>query len=157
MRIAMFGKEKSPFAAVVSAALDEARQRGDRRLGTEHLLLGLLHDPAAEPARALGVDLAGARAALDELDREALRSIGLDLGQAPRATPRRHPPVPGTALTSSARAVINAAIGATRRKTRPQAPRHLLLALLERDRHDPVARLIDQLGIDRAAVRARVA
>ncbi|NUP68945.1 MAG: hypothetical protein HOW71_43015, partial [Nonomuraea sp.] len=104
----MFGKEKSPFATVVSAALDEARERGDRRLGTEHLLLGLLRDPGSEPARALGVDLTGARAALDELDREALRSLGLDLGEAPpRPTPRRHPAIPGTALTSSARAAVN--------------------------------------------------
>ncbi|GGT03911.1 hypothetical protein DMB42_08250 [Nonomuraea sp. WAC 01424] len=153
----MFGKEKSPFAAVVSAALDEARQRGDRRLGTEHLLLGLLHAPGSEPARALGVDLATARAALDELDRVALRSIGLDLGEAPRATPRRHPPISGTALTSSARTVVNTAIRATRTRTRPQVPRHLLLALLDQDGHDPVAHLIDHLGVDRAAVRARIA
>ena len=46
---------KSPFATVVTAALEESRRRGDRRLGTEHLLLGLLHDP--DCARALGVDL----------------------------------------------------------------------------------------------------
>src|SRR5262245_29909452 len=63
---------KSPIAAVVRSALEEARRRGDRRLSTEHLLLALLYDPAAAPARALGVDLETARAALDALDRAAL-------------------------------------------------------------------------------------
>ncbi|MFI7638752.1 Clp protease N-terminal domain-containing protein [Nonomuraea sp. NPDC049400] len=151
----MFGFEKSRFGTIVKAAFEEARLRGDRRLGTEHLLLGTLHD--ADLARALGVDVAGARAALDELDRAALRMLGLEVGDMPK-TPRKHPPVPSTALTSSARAVINQAIKATTMKTRTaQAPRQLVLTLLAQDRPDPVARLVDQLGIDRAAVRGRVA
>jgi ATP-dependent Clp protease ATP-binding subunit ClpA len=151
----MFGRDKSPFAVVVKAAFEEARQRGDRRLGTEHLLLGLLHH--SDSARALGVDVAVARAALDELDRAALRMLGLEVGHIPK-TPRKHPAVPGTALTSSARAAINQAIKATTAKTRSaQAPRQLVLALLAQDRPDPVAQLIDQLSIDRAAVRSRIA
>ncbi|MFD0885532.1 Clp protease N-terminal domain-containing protein, partial [Streptosporangium algeriense] len=52
----MFAQEKSPFAVVIKAAAEEARQRGDRRIGTEHLLLGLVHDPSSLSARALGVD-----------------------------------------------------------------------------------------------------
>ncbi|WP_240777686.1 Clp protease N-terminal domain-containing protein [Nonomuraea basaltis] len=155
MRFAMFGKEKTPFHVVVKAAFEEARQRGDRRLGTEHLLLGLLHHP--DSARALGVDLEGARAALDDLDRAALRMLGLEVGDVPKA-PRKHKPVPSTALTSSARAVINQAIKATTMKTRAaESPRRLALALLAQSRPDPVAQLIDQLRIDRAAVRSRFA
>ncbi|QFY06510.1 hypothetical protein GBF35_07275 [Nonomuraea phyllanthi] len=151
----MFGMGKSRFAVMVKAAFEEARQRGDRRMGTEHLLLGVLHD--ADSARALGVDLPGARAALEELDRAALRMLGLEVGDVPQA-PRKHPPVPGTALTSSARAVINQAIKSTTARTRTaEAPRQLVLALLAQARPDPVARLIDQLGIDRTAVRGRVA
>ncbi|TMR91744.1 hypothetical protein EJK15_48445 [Nonomuraea basaltis] len=151
----MFGKEKTPFHVVVKAAFEEARQRGDRRLGTEHLLLGLLHHP--DSARALGVDLEGARAALDDLDRAALRMLGLEVGDVPKA-PRKHKPVPSTALTSSARAVINQAIKATTMKTRAaESPRRLALALLAQSRPDPVAQLIDQLRIDRAAVRSRFA
>ncbi|MEQ4723831.1 Clp protease N-terminal domain-containing protein [Nonomuraea sp. B19D2] len=151
----MFGFEKSRFGMIVKAAFEEARLRGDRRLGTEHLLLGTLHD--ADLARSLGVDVAGARSALDELDRAALRMLGLEVGDMPK-TPRKHPPVPSTALTSSARAVINQAIKATTMKTRAaQAPRQLVLTLLAQDRPDPVAQLVDQLGIDRAAVRGRVA
>ncbi|MET9239749.1 Clp protease N-terminal domain-containing protein [Nonomuraea sp. NPDC003709] len=152
----MFGFEKSRFGVIVKAAFDEARQRGDRRLGTEHLLLGVLHD--ADLARALGVDVAGARAALDELDRAALRMLGLEVGDLLPRTPRKHPQVPGTALTSSARATINQAIKATTMKTRAvEAPRQLVLALLAQGRPDPVAGLIDHLGIDRAAVRGRCA
>ncbi|MEU8250844.1 Clp protease N-terminal domain-containing protein [Nonomuraea sp. NPDC048916] len=151
----MFGEGKSPFALVVKGAFEEARQRGDRRLGTVHLLLGCLRAP--EPAQALGVDAHTARAALDALDRAALRAIGIDVGETPPARPRKHPPVPGTALTSSARAVINQAIKATPRKTRSiAAPAQLLLALLAQARPDPVAELLDRLGIDRAAVRARL-
>ncbi|MEV0234537.1 Clp protease N-terminal domain-containing protein [Nonomuraea sp. NPDC050786] len=150
----MFGFEKSKFGVIVKSAFEEARQRGDRRVGTEHLLLGALHD--ADLARALGVDVAGARAGLEELDRAALRMLGLEVGDMPR-TPRKHPPVPSTGLTSSARAVINQAIKGTTMKTRAvEGPRQLVLTLLAQVRPDPVAQLIDQLGIDRTAARSRV-
>ncbi|PZG12171.1 Clp protease N-terminal domain-containing protein [Nonomuraea aridisoli] len=149
----MFGKEKSPLAVVIKAAFEEARLRGDRRMGTEHLLLGLLHHP--ESAQALGVDLAAARTALEELDRAALRMLGLEVGDLP-GTPRKHPRVPDTALTSSARAVLNQAIKATTMKTRHEVPRHLTLGLLEQTPPDPVAQLVDQLGIDRTTVRSRI-
>jgi hypothetical protein len=147
----MFGMRKTPFHVVVTAAFEEARLRGDRRLGTEHLLLGLLHHPDAPGA--LGVDLERARAALDELDRAALRMLGLEVGDLP-ATPRKHRPVPSTALTSSARAAINQAIKATTMKTRAvEASRQLAFTLLAQRPPDPVAQLVDQLGIDRAAAR----
>ncbi len=55
---------------VLGSAAEEARRRGGRRLGTDHLLLGLLHDPDCAAARALQVDLTCARNALDALDRE---------------------------------------------------------------------------------------
>ncbi|AQZ66474.1 unnamed protein product [[Actinomadura] parvosata subsp. kistnae] len=151
----MFGRQKSSVTVIVKAAFEEARLRGDRRLGTEHLLLGLLHHD--EAARALGVDLAAARAALEQLDRAALRMLGLEVGELPD-TPRKHPAVPATALTSSARAVLNQAIKATTVKTRDaEVPRHLALGLLAQKSPDPVAQLVDQLGIDRAAIRARLA
>ncbi|MER6950484.1 Clp protease N-terminal domain-containing protein [Nonomuraea sp. NPDC000554] len=152
----MFGKERSPFAKVVTAALEETRQRGDRRLGTEHLLLGLLHDPDSPTARALGVRVADARAALDALDQAALKAIGIDVGVPPKSRPRKHPAVPGTALTTSARAAINQAVKATTLRTRDTAPNHLLLVLLAQSRPDPVAELLDELRIDRPAIRARL-
>ena len=156
----MFGTEKTPFAVAVKAAAGEAQRRGDRRIGSEHLLLGLL--AAAESTGVprvggLGVDLAAARAGLAELDAAALRAIGLDVDEAPPGRPRRHPPVPGTAFTTSARAAISQAVGSLARKDRnTRGPAQLLLALLERDRPDPVAELFNHLGVDRAAFRASI-
>ena len=57
------------------AARHEARRRGDRKVGTEHLVLALLAEPAL--AGALATDLAGARAQLEALDRDALGAVGV--------------------------------------------------------------------------------
>jgi hypothetical protein len=147
---------KSPFAILVKAALDESRRRGSKRLGTEHLLLGLLHDPAS--AAALGVGLDAARSALDQLDREALAALGLDVGALPAAGPPRKGVnlTPGR-LTSGSKAVIDAAVRQTTRKTRADAPRWVLFHLLTCEAPDPCGTLLDHLGVDRAAVRARLA
>ena len=141
--------------AVVKAALDEARQRGDRRLGTEHLLLGLLHEPDAVTVRSLGVDLGQARSALDALDRSALVAIGLDLAVRPPSvavSSRKRPP-----LTSAARAVLHRAVTqATRVRAGRVTTTHLISALLACEQPDPVADLMACLGIDRPAARARL-
>jgi ATP-dependent Clp protease ATP-binding subunit ClpA len=146
--------KQNPFAVVITAGLEEARRRGDRRMGTQHLLLGLLHTPDSPAAQALGIDLDTARAALDTLDDQALTAIGL-IVERQRAEPvqRKHPPVTLSALTSNARAVVKQAVEATTAKTRHTAPEHLLRALLDREHPDPVAQLLAQLGIDRAAAR----
>ena len=141
---------------VLTAAAGEARRRGDRRLGTDHLLLGLLHDPAAEAASTLGVDLASARAAQDALDRAALAAVGIradDLDPIEDAAgPRRRPP-----LTSGARAVFKRALEQARPSKRGRiGTRHFLLALLACQRPDPAAELLHQLGVDPAVVRDRL-
>ncbi|MDT7797686.1 MAG: hypothetical protein QOI78_1119 [Actinomycetota bacterium] len=143
---------KSPFASVVTAALEESRRRGDRRLGTEHLLLGLLHDDAC--AQALGLDLATARAALDRLDREALAALGIDVeGLRPAAVPQKRAKLTLGALTSNARAVVNEAIrGVPRRRD----PAELLRVLLSVTPPDPAADLFAALGVDREEVRRRL-
>ena len=100
--------------AVLTAATEEARRRGDRRLGTDHLLLGVLH---AEPAvEALGVTLESARAASQELDRAALVAVGvaaehLDMAQAAGPTRRLIP------LSSGARAVLKRTVELARSRT----------------------------------------
>lgn len=141
---------------VLGSAAEEARRRGDRRLGTNHLLLGLLHDPAGEPARALGVDLESARAADDALDRAALAAVGIDatgLTLATDAAPGGRPP-----LTSGARAVFKRAIDRARpAKTGRIETRHFLLALLDCERPDPAAELLQALGVDPSVVRTRLA
>lgn len=140
---------KSPFAVVVTAALEESRRRGDRRLGTEHLLLGLLHDPAC--ARALGVDLEEARAALDRLDRAALAALGIEVeALRPAPVPVKRGRLTVGALTSNARAVVNEAL-----RERPHEPGELLRALLQVTPPDPAADLLAELGVDLEAVRRR--
>jgi ATP-dependent Clp protease ATP-binding subunit ClpA len=143
---------------LLRSAADEARQRGDRRLGTDHLLLGLLHD--APSADALGVTLESARAASDALDTAALAAVGVEVGvEVDRpdtairtAVARRLPP-----LTSGTRAVLKAAIDLARpRRTGRIGTDHFVLALLDRDRPDPAAELLAVLGVDRVQVRARL-
>ena len=74
-----YGAQYNP-AATYYDAQEEAVRRGDRTIGTEHLLLALLVDAASPAARALGCDLEAARRTLDVLDDEALSAIGVEHG-----------------------------------------------------------------------------
>ncbi len=144
---------KQVRARVIMAAQAEAQRRGDRRLSTEHLLLGVLHEPAA--ASVLGVDVAAARAGLDAMDRAALAAIGINTGDfdsnvVPAATKR--PP-----LTTAARATLLRAIKPTPRgKAVHPTAEQFVLALLACARPDPVADLLAHLGVDTDAVRTRL-
>jgi len=64
--------------AICLRASEEARRRGDRRYGTDHILLALFEEPSIEAL--LGVSLQQARLALESLDREALGALGLGFG-----------------------------------------------------------------------------
>lgn len=151
----MFEQFAAGARAVVVSALEETRLRGDRRIGTEHLLLGVLHEPGSAAVQSFGADLDTARAALDALDRSALSAIGIDVEGVDR------PPVPvsrkRTPFTSGARSVLPRAVAEVRKGgSRRIEPEHLLLALLDCERPDPAAELIGELGIDPAAVRSRI-
>lgn len=142
---------------LLTSASEEAHRRGDRRLGTDHLLLGLLHDEDSLAAKALRVSLGDARAASDALDLAALAAVGIEiqaLGEGPPAPAgRRFPP-----LTSGARAVLKRGIDDARPFTGGRIDgAHFLLALLSLQRPDPAADLLDALGVDPAAVRERLA
>lgn len=151
----MFKQMASGARDTVTSALEEARLRGDRRLGTEHLLLGLLHDPGSAAARALGTDLTTARAGLRDLDRAALACVGVDVsGMELPAIPASRKRTP---FSSAARGVLERAVRETARaRSRRITPEHLLVALLECEHPDPAAELLDQLDIDRTAVRVRI-
>ncbi|MEU3861578.1 Clp protease N-terminal domain-containing protein [Streptomyces sp. NPDC028722] len=151
----MFEHFAAGARTAVSSAVEEARLRGDRRIGTEHLLLGVLHEPGSVTVRAFGADVETARTALGALDRSALAAIGIDVQGIER------PPIPAsrkrTPFTSGARSVLPRALAEVRKSgSRRIAPEHLLLALLDCEKPDPAADLMAQLGIDRAAVRARI-
>jgi Clp amino terminal domain, pathogenicity island component len=141
------------FGATYYDARDEAIRRGDRTIGTEHLVLALLIDPASPAARALGCDLDSARRALDALDSQALAAIGVQPGitagpVAVRATGRLR-------LTPAARAVITGIREV--RKNRAAGPGMVLSALLDLPRPDPAAELLAALGVDAQAARERLA
>jgi ATP-dependent Clp protease ATP-binding subunit ClpA len=143
---------------VLKAATQEAGRRGDRRIGSDHLLLGMFHDPKGLATRTLGADLATARAAVDALDRAALVAIGLDLAEQDFPTPNAKPNRAHQPWNSSARGVMVRAVEEARRtKSRRIETRHLLLALLERQPPDPAGQLIEALGVDVAVARANLA
>ncbi|SEF58615.1 Clp amino terminal domain-containing protein, pathogenicity island component [Actinacidiphila yanglinensis] len=141
---------------VIERARTEAERRGDRRIGTDHLLLALLHDPDAPPARALGVSLDQGRSALDAMDRDALGAIGVHLDMPLAAPPsrgsRRLP------LNSAARSAVGESKRFAERdgKGRRIEPRHLLLALLTSRHPDPAADLLGALSLDAPEVRQRL-
>ncbi len=117
--------------------------------------MGILHDPSSVGARALGVDLESARAALDDLDQSALAAIGIDASGVERT------PIPAsrkrTPFTSGARSVLARAAGEVRTARRRRiASEHVLLAILACGQPDPVAELMSRLGVDRAATRERL-
>src|SRR5260370_6182713 len=140
---------------VIGLAADEAKRRGDARIGTEHLLLALLRDPGSFPARAIGVGVEPAREALAALDRAALAAIGIEVAHAGSPVPvltRRRPP-----FTSGARAVLKRAVleGPVAKAPRIQS-RHLLLGVLTCERPDPARGVVAALGVDPAGVRERI-
>ena len=139
------------FGATYYDARDEAVRRGDRTIGTEHLVLALLVDPASPAARALGCDLDSARRALDALDHEALAAVGIQPGitaapVAVRATGRLR-------LTPAAKAVLTGIRDA--RRSRGTGLGTVLSALLDLPRPDPAAELLAALGVDAQAARER--
>jgi ATP-dependent Clp protease ATP-binding subunit ClpA len=130
----------------------EAVRCGDRRVGTEHLVLALLKDPDSLAAKTLRVELGAARAALQALDRKALRSVGIDEVFDGKVFPGNN--TERLRLTPAARNVFsglrNTAAGER------LGVQHVLLALLSLQRPDPAADLIDALEVDRETVRSRL-
>ena len=152
-----------PWATYVYAR-EEARRRGDRRVGTEHVVLGLLREP--EIAQVLGCDLGAAREALDAMDCDALVAVGIDTPLGAPPVPTREPALGGRRtslktvmadrlpMTPVGKRVLEAA----GKDVRPGRwdPRRILIALLSLTAPDPGAVLLDALDVDRAGVGARL-
>ena len=144
-------------------ASEEARRRGDRRTGTDHVLLALLEDPSVEAV--LGVSLQQARQALESLDQEALGALGLGSGTgAPplpmRAVPKK-PRLRDVAkrdrfrMTPAAKKVLEEAVKPSRRKTQVTA-QQVLAQILTLQPPDPAAVLLGALGVNTSEVRRRL-
>ena len=132
----------SPGATYLNAC-DEALRRGDRKVGTDHLLLALLLDPAC--ALALEHDLAEPRDALDAIDMAALASVGVDASRcnAPHLVGRQPGRFP---LTPAAKQALGQAVKLA--KSRRFGPRHFLRALAGSDAPDPAIALLSRLKVD---------
>ena len=149
--------------AICLRAGEEARRRGDRRAGTDHLLLPLLEDPSIEAV--LGVNLQQAREALESLDREALGALGLGSGADAPPLPMRAVPKKPTIrdimqkdrlrMTPAAKKVLEAASKPNRRRLQITA-QQLLAQILTLQPPDPAAVLLGALGVDHSAARQRL-
>ena len=149
--------------AIYLRAGEEARRRGDRRTGTDHLLLALLEDPSIEVA--LGVSLQQARQALESLDQEALGALGLGSGTDAPPLPMRAVPKKPTfrdvmkkdrlRMTPAAKKVLEEAVKPMRRKTQVTA-QQVLAQILTLQPPDPAAVLLGALGVNTAEIRRRL-
>ena len=149
--------------AIYMRASEEARRRGDRRTGTDHLLLGLLEDPSIEVV--LGVSLQQARQGLESLDHEALGALGLWSGTDAPPLPMRAVPMKPTIrdvmkkdrlrMTPAAKKVLEKAVKPNRRKTQVTA-QQVLAQILILQPPDPAAAPLGALGVNSSEVRRRL-
>ncbi len=145
-----FGNEYN-FGATYYDARDEAIRRGDRTIGTEHLVLALLVDPASPTAKAIGRELVAARNALDVLDNEALCSIGVEPGVS--AGPIAVRTQGRLRLTPAAKAIVTNLRDA--RRDRRAGLGMLFNALLDLKPPDPAAELLASLEVEASGARER--
>jgi ATP-dependent Clp protease ATP-binding subunit ClpA len=158
-------------------ARNEASQAGQRKVRSEHVLLGLLAEPgpAADALTTAGLDLAGLRSLLPRgshvadtggLDAEALASLGIDLDAVRRATdatfgrgaldlvaPAGRKLLP---MADDVREVLVRAVREAHRSgKRWISSGHLLIGILDQQRNGALT-LLAQSGTDTAALRADV-
>jgi Clp amino terminal domain, pathogenicity island component len=149
--------------AICLQAGEEARRRGDRRYGTDHILLALFKDPSIEAV--LDVSLQQARQALDSLDHEALGTLGLgsdaEVRPRPMRTVPKKPRLRDVAqkdrlrITPAAKKVLEAASKSNRRKLQVTA-QQVLAQILTLQPPDPAAVLLGALGVNTSEVRRRL-
>jgi len=140
-------------------AREEARRTGSRRVGTEHLLLAVLHE--SDIAETLAVSIEQARNAVDTLDCSALGVLGIDATQGVAPIPMRDvPPRPTIKallrdrlpMTPAAKAVLERAY----RSGKPFRAVDVLRELIVLKQPDPVGGLFSALGIDTQSIRLKV-
>jgi len=149
--------------AIYLQASEEARRRGDRRTGTDHLMLALFEDPSIEAV--LGVSLPQARQALASLDNEALGALGLGSGtDAPPLAMRAVPKKPRfrdvaqkdrLRMSPAAKKVLEDAVKPNRRKGCVTA-QQVLAQILTLQPPDPAAALLRALGVKTSEVLRRL-
>ncbi|MFZ0492512.1 MAG: Clp protease N-terminal domain-containing protein [Acidimicrobiia bacterium] len=127
---------------VVVGAVTHAREMGSPRVGTEHLVLGLLGDPESVACRAI----AGVGGSVDEIRSAA--QLGREEGEGDVRSGGHVP------FSADSRKVLELALReAIRSGDRRIGTEHILLGIL-RDEKSPGTRLLFEQGISRKAVEA---
>jgi ATP-dependent Clp protease ATP-binding subunit ClpA len=149
--------------AICLRASEEARRRGDRRIGTDHILLALFEDPSIEVV--LGVNLQQVRQVLDTLDNEAMSALGLESdADAPPLVMHAVPQKPRfrdvakkdrLRMAPTAKKVLEAAVKPNRRKTYVTA-QQVLAQILTLQPPDPSAVLLGALGVNSSELLRRL-
>jgi ATP-dependent Clp protease ATP-binding subunit ClpA len=138
----MFERFTDRARRVVVTAQEEARMLGHNHIGSEHLLLGLLHEESGVAARVL---------AADGITVEAARTQVEELAGPGSKSPAGHIP-----FTQRARKVLELSLReALEQRQRFIGTEHILLALL-RDADDVGAQVLERLGGSLSALRQRV-
>ncbi|GAA1278056.1 Clp protease N-terminal domain-containing protein [Sphaerisporangium rubeum] len=177
----MFERFTQEARQAVVRAQEESKPFGHSHIGTEHLLLALLHQPDSLPARVLqrhGVTHTTAAEAIthlvpkaEDLDAEALSSIGIDLDAirekveaafGPGALDRKPTPsrrrllVGHTPFTSRAKKVLELSLReAIALKHREITSGHLLLGLI-REGQGLAAKVLTDAHVDLPALRQEI-
>jgi len=150
----MFEKFTKEAHRVVTRAVEEAEVRGDSRINTEHLLLGVSHTAGLGQ---LGLSPEPLRRQLDRLDAEALEAVGIDPSlinetvEDSRPTVRKRGHIP---FTEAAKHVLKQALReAIELKHRYIGVEHIALALTTLSPLDRAVRVLDGIGLDPAELR----
>jgi ATP-dependent Clp protease ATP-binding subunit ClpA len=174
--MAMFERFESGARQAFVDAREEASRTGQTKIGSEHLLVGLLREPgpAAEALTAAGLELGSLRARLPRgaaeaspgLDADALASLGIDLDAVRRATDAAFGPgaLDGVCLAGDRRlpfaddarqSLVGAVRQAQQLRQQTISSGHMLIGILDQDRSGAVT-VLSAAGTDIAALRADV-
>ncbi len=172
----MFERFAQTARQAVIDARQEAARAGQEKVGSEHVLVGLLREPgpASDALTAAGLDAESLRARLPrgdheiraDLDADALATLGIDLDAVRRAADAAFgrgsldgARVPGRSRLPFAQDAKQSLAGAAReavhRSHRQITSGHLLLGILDQKRNGALT-LLAEAGADIAALRADV-
>jgi hypothetical protein len=148
----MFERFTRSARLVVTHAVEEAESRGDTRIGTEHLLIGVARSRSLEGVMP---DVQSLRAELERMDREALASVGLDPGLVEVPGPARRKRSGHIPFTSRAKDILKGALReALDLGHRHIGVEHIALALIAVEGPDRATGMLHGLDLDPDALRA---
>ncbi len=142
------GRDVKLIAALLTTAENEARALGDAEPGAEHVLLAALLIDDASARDAAGVSADRARQALVAVHAESLAAVGVTAPEFDAPLP----PARGVYRSEvSTHEVFQRARELAKHSPSGLRSAHVLLAVAERE-HGTAARVLTQLGLERASV-----